>query len=101
MKKLIRVFSYILMILGAVIVLGGMGTGIIMLVTRGARMMEHSQPFFRMMGEGAAITTALKVMLQGLLVSGFGMLLYLVGENVKNCEPDMEELPIKSTRIKK
>jgi hypothetical protein len=101
MKKFIRVFSYILMILGAVIILGGLGTGIIMLVTRGARIMEHSQPFIRMMGEGAVVTTGLKVMLQGLLVSGFGMLLYLVGEIAKPKDPQVEELPIKPTRVKK
>ena len=101
MNKFIRVFSYILMILGAVIFLGGLGTGIIMLVTRGARMMEHSQPFLRMMGGGVAVTTGLKAMLQGLLVSGFGMLLYLVGEIVRHKDPQAEDLPIKSTRVKK
>ncbi len=101
MNKFIRVFSYILMILGAVIILGGLGTGIIMLVTRGARMMEHSQPFLRMMGGGVAVTTGLKVMLQGLLVSGFGMLLYLVGEIVRRKDSQAEDLPIKSARVKK
>jgi hypothetical protein len=101
MKKIIRVYSYSLMILGVVIILGGLGTGISMLLIRGARMMEHSQPFIKMMGEGSAIAAGLKVMLQGLLVSGFGMLLYLVGEIVKLKNPQLEEVPIKTTRVKK
>ena len=56
MKKFIRVFSYILMILGAVIILGGLGTGIVMLVARGARMMEQAQPFMRMMGSESPVS---------------------------------------------
>jgi hypothetical protein len=50
MNKLIRIFSYVLMILGALIVLGGLGSGIFMLFARIPRMMEHSFPAVRMMG---------------------------------------------------
>jgi len=100
-KKFIRVFSYILMILGAVIVLGGLATGIVMLVARGARLMEHAQPFMRMMGSGSAIPIGLGVMLQGLLVSGFGMLLYLVGEIATPKEQPVVVIPDKTTRVKK
>jgi len=101
MKKYIRVFSYILMILGAVIILGGLGTGIVMLVARGARMMEQAQPFMRMMGSGSAITIGLGVMLQGVLVSGFGMLLYLVGEIATPKDPPVVVIPQKTSRVNK
>jgi hypothetical protein len=101
MQKLIRIFSYFLMILGALILVGGLGTGILMLATRGARLMEQSWPMMRMMGSGSAITTGLKVMLEGLLVSGFGMLLYLVGEIVKPKTPPAASVPEKPTRVKK
>jgi len=101
MTKLIRVFSYILMILGAVIILGGLGVGISMLVVRGARIMEHSQPFLRMMGPGSAVMAGLIGMLEGLMVSGFGMLLYLVGEIAKSKTPPAAEIPEKKIRTKK
>jgi hypothetical protein len=99
MKKMIRVYSYILMILGAVIVLGGLGTGVTLLLARGARIIDHAQPFLRMMGQGSAVTTALKVMLDGLMVSGFGMLLYLVGEIAKPKDADVLEVSTKRKRI--
>jgi hypothetical protein len=101
MQKLIRIFSYFLMILGAVILVGGLSTGILMLVTRGGRMMEQSWPMMRMMGPGSAFTTGLKVMLEGLLVSGFGMLLYLLGENVKPKSLPVTTVPEKKSVVKK
>lgn len=86
MNKLIRIFSYVLMGLGALIVLGGLGTGIAMLAARGAHLMERSLPFLRMLGSGSAVMIALRAMLQGLLVSGFGMLLYLAGDVARGRE---------------
>lgn len=100
MKKLIRVFSYILMILGAVIILGGLGTGIAMLVARGAREMGRALPMMRMLGSGSAIMTGLRVMLQGLLVSGFGMVIYLLGDYVNPKNAPAPELTAKTTRAK-
>ena len=97
MNKLIRIFSYVLMILGALIVLGGLGSGIFMLFARIPHMMEHSFPAVRMMGSG---TSGFRVVLEGLLVSGFGMLLYLlekVGRPKINQEP---ELPVKPVRAR-
>jgi hypothetical protein len=101
MNKLIRVFSYTLMILGALIILGGLTTGILMLVSRGAHMMEQSWPMMRMMGSGSVVTTRLNVMLQGLLVSGFGMLLYLAGEIAKPKDPSVAVTLERTTRVKK
>ncbi len=79
MKKMIRIFSYFLMILGALILLGGLGTSIVMLVARGTRDVGHALPMVKMLGSGSAIMIGLRGMLQGVLVSGFGMLLYLLG----------------------
>ena len=100
MKKLIRVFSYILMILGVVIILGGLGTGIAMLVARGAREVGRALPMMRMFGSGSAITNALRVMLQGLLVSGFGMVIYLMGDLANHKNAQHPELMAKKTRTK-
>jgi hypothetical protein len=99
MKKLIRIFSYFLMILGAVIILGGLGTGIAMLVARGAREVGRALPMMRMLGPGSAVMTALRVMLQGLLVSGFGMVIYLLGE-FTNTRPTelMQKSPGKNSK---
>ncbi len=100
MNKLIRVFSYILMILGALIVLGGLGSGIFMLFARMPRMMEHSFPAVRMMGSGAAGMSGFRAVLEGLLVSGFGMILYLLGEIVKPKNSLPPEIKVKTTRAK-
>ncbi|MGA9396697.1 MAG: hypothetical protein WBV22_00435 [Anaerolineaceae bacterium] len=100
MKKLIRVFSYILMILGAVILLGGLGTGIAMLFARGAREMGRGLPMMRMLGSGSAIMTTLRVMLQGLLVSGFGMVIYLIGDLANPKNAPAPEFPAKTARTK-
>lgn len=98
MNKVIRVFSYVLMILGIVIILGGLGSGIAMLVARGAREIGREAgralPMFRMMGSGSAIMTGLRVMLQGLLVSGFGMVIYLLGDVT---HPKPVEIPEKTS----
>jgi uncharacterized membrane protein len=101
MNKFIRVFAYILMVLGALIVLGGFVSGIVMLGTRGFHMLEQSAPMLRMMGGFSGITTGLKLMLQGLLVSGFGMLLYLLGQIAEPKEPPAITKPEKTTRVKK
>ena len=100
MNKLIRIFSYILMILGALIVLGGLGTGIFMLMARGARVMEHSFPMVRMMGSGLAGTSGLNVMFEGLLVSGFGMLLYLLEKIARPKTSPEPEQPVKPVRAR-
>jgi hypothetical protein len=101
MKKLIRIFSYILMILGGLILLGGLATGIFMLIARGARMMEHSFPMVRMMGSGSAVMTGLGAMLKGVLVSGFGMLLYLAGDIAQPKTAPKLEAPVKAVKAKK
>ena len=95
MNKLIRVFSYILMVLGIVIILGGLGTGIAMLVARGAREVGRAMPMMKMLGSGSAVMASLRVMLQGLLVSGFGMVIYLLGDIAR---PKPAEIPEKPTK---
>ena len=82
MNKFIRVFSYILMVLGAVIILGGLGAGVAGLFARGFRMAERAMPMARMMNAGG-FGNGLRIMFDGLLVSGFGMLLHQVGEVIR------------------
>jgi hypothetical protein len=104
MNKLIRVFSYILMILGALIVLGGLVGGIFMLLfARGARGIEHSFPGMRMMGAGIAAGSGWRAMFEGLLVSGFGMVLYLlekIGRPKTNPEPEVPVKPVRARETK-
>lgn len=100
MNKLIRIFSYILMVLGALILLGGLGAGIFMLIARGAHVLQQPAPFMRMMGSGLAVTSGLRAMLEGLLVSGFGMVLYLMGEMVQSKRLTDPTPPIKTKPVK-
>ncbi len=97
MKKMIRIFSYVLMILGVVILLGGFGTGIAMLVARGGREVGRALPMMRMLGAGSAVMTALRVMLEGVLVSGFGMVIYLLGDFTQPGNPELPVHPAKKS----
>jgi hypothetical protein len=88
------------MILGVLIVIGGLATNIFMLSARGTRVLEHSFPIMRMMGSGLAVTTGLGVMLQGVLVTGFGMLLYLLGDIALPKTTPEPDLPAKAVKDK-
>jgi hypothetical protein len=100
MNKIIRVFAYILMVVGGLIVIGGIIAGILMLVLRGSREVGHALPMIRMMGQGSALSSGFGGFLGGLLVSGFGMILYLLGDIAKLNVNPQPELPAKPVRAK-
>lgn len=100
MNKTIRVFAYIFMVIGGLIVIGGIIGGILMLVLRGPREVGHAIPMIRMMGQGSALSSGFGGFLGGLLVSGFGMILYLLGEIVKPKNSPPPEIKVKTTRVK-
>jgi len=103
MNKFIRVFAYILMVAGGLIVIGGIIGGILMLVLRGSREVGHAFPMIRMMGQGSALSSGFGGFLGGLLVSGFGMILYLLGDIAKpktNPEPQLPAKPVRARATK-
>jgi hypothetical protein len=100
MNKTIRVFAYILMVVGGLIVIGGIIAGILMLVLRGSREVGHAIPMVRMMGQGSALSSGFGAFLGGLFVSGYGMILYLLGEIVKPKNSLPPEVKVKKTRAK-
>jgi hypothetical protein len=100
MNKFIRVFSYILMILGALIFLGGLGSGIAGLFLRGVREVSRNLPMARLALSGVGIASGLRTILIGLLVSGFGMFLHQVTEIVQRIKGDPKLNPVKSVRSK-
>jgi hypothetical protein len=100
MNKFIRVFAYILMVAGGLIVIGGIVGGILMLVLRGSREVGHALPMIRMMGQGSAMSAGFGGFLGGLLVSGFGMILYLLGDIAKPKNSLPPETKVKTTKAK-
>jgi hypothetical protein len=100
MNKLIRVFAYILMVVGGLIIIGGIIGGILMLVLRGSREFGHALPMVRMMGQGSALSSGFGGFLGGLMVSGYGMILYLLGDIAKlKLNPETES-PAKPVRAR-
>jgi hypothetical protein len=100
MNKIIRVVAYIFMVIGGLIVIGGIIGGILMLVLRGSREVGHAFPMIRMMGQGSALSSGFGGFLGGLLVSGFGMILYLLGDIAKPKSSPEPEQPVKPVRTK-